>query len=112
MIGRFTLVLGFVCASSVAYAQQPQTDAASQPDVTAATAAAAAAPVAAAALDAVATAPAAPAAPAPTPVVPRDRSTVDMAKQYLIGPEDVLDVTVWKNCPDLCRTVPVRPDGK
>ena len=35
-----------------------------------------------------------------------------MAKEYLIGPEDVLDVLVWKNCPDLCRTVPVRPDGK
>ena len=35
-----------------------------------------------------------------------------MAKEYLIGPEDVLDITVWKNCPDLCRTVPVRPDGK
>jgi len=35
-----------------------------------------------------------------------------MTKEYLIGPEDVLDITVWKNCPDLCRTVPVRPDGK
>ena len=35
-----------------------------------------------------------------------------MSKEYLIGPEDVLDITVWKNCPDLCRTVPVRPDGK
>jgi polysaccharide export outer membrane protein len=21
-------------------------------------------------------------------------------------------VQVWRNCPDLCRTVPVRPDGK
>ena len=30
---------------------------------------------------------------------------------YLIGPEDVLDVTVWKNT-DISRTVPVRPDGK
>ena len=35
-----------------------------------------------------------------------------MTNEYLIGPEDVLDITVWKNCPDLCRTVPVRPDGK
>ena len=53
------------------------------------------------------------AAPAPrvAPVV-RKSSNVDMAKEYLIGPEDVLDITVWKNCPDLCRTVPVRPDGK
>jgi polysaccharide biosynthesis/export protein len=30
---------------------------------------------------------------------------------YLIGPLDVLDITVWKN-PDVSRTVPVRPDGK
>src|SRR2546427_2193575 len=30
---------------------------------------------------------------------------------YLIGPEDILDVLVWKNA-DLSRTVPVRPDGK
>src|SRR4051794_19174807 len=47
-----------------------------------------------------------------TPLVVRTANTVDMAKEYLIGPEDVLDITVWKNCPDLCRTVPVRPDGK
>ena|SRR5690349_18214565 len=60
-----------------------------------------------------ATAPAAAAAPAPrvAPVV-RSADAVDMSKEYLIGPEDVLDITVWKNCPDLCRTVPVRPDGK
>jgi polysaccharide biosynthesis/export protein len=58
--------------------------------------------------------PAAPEAPAAarTPMVVRDASSVDMAKEYLIGPEDLLDVLVWKNCPDLCRTVPVRPDGK
>ena len=30
---------------------------------------------------------------------------------YVIGPEDVLDVSVWGNT-DLTRTVPVRPDGK
>jgi polysaccharide export outer membrane protein len=52
------------------------------------------------------------AAAARTPVVVRDASSVDLAKEYLIGPEDLLDVLVWKNCPDLCRTVPVRPDGK
>ena len=33
-------------------------------------------------------------------------------KDYRIGPEDVLDINVWKN-PDLSRPrVPVRPDGK
>ena len=31
---------------------------------------------------------------------------------FRIGTEDLLDVQVWRNCPDLCRTVPVRPDGK
>ena len=126
MIGRYALVIGMVCASSFAgsegsWAQQPQGPA-TQPDVTAATAAAATGPAADDAIDnaaAPATAAAGPpaAAPAhpasaPTPVIPRDPSTIDMSKQYLIGPEDVLDIAVWKNCPDLCRTVPVRPDGK
>ena len=30
---------------------------------------------------------------------------------YVIGPDDVLAINVWKE-PDLSRTVPVRPDGK
>src|SRR5579863_74702 len=30
---------------------------------------------------------------------------------YVIGAEDLLDISVWKE-PDLTRTVPVRPDGK
>jgi len=30
---------------------------------------------------------------------------------YMIGPEDVLDVSVWKE-PDVSRVVPVRPDGR
>jgi len=41
--------------------------------------------------------------PAPTP------ATTDPA--YVIGPEDVLDINVWKE-PDVSRIVPVRPDGK
>ena len=36
-------------------------------------------------------------------------ATTDPA--YVIGPQDVLDVNVWKE-PDMTRTVPVRPDGK
>jgi len=32
------------------------------------------------------------------------------SKEFLIGPEDVLDVVVWRN-QDLSRTVVVRPDG-
>src|SRR5207247_3105110 len=31
--------------------------------------------------------------------------------EYLIGPEDVLDVAVWNNT-EITRTVPVRPDGQ
>ena len=30
---------------------------------------------------------------------------------YVIGPEDVLDIAVWSNT-EISRTVPVRPDGK
>ncbi len=30
---------------------------------------------------------------------------------YIIGPEDVLDISVWKE-PDVSRVVPVRPDGR
>ena len=30
---------------------------------------------------------------------------------YVIGPEDLLDISVWKE-PELTRSVPVRPDGK
>lgn len=36
-------------------------------------------------------------------------ATTDPA--YVIGPEDVLDVNVWKE-PEMTRIVPVRPDGK
>src|ERR1700688_197055 len=36
-------------------------------------------------------------------------ATTDPA--YVIGPEDVLDINVWKE-PDMTRLVPVRPDGK
>lgn len=38
------------------------------------------------------------------------QSTTD-DPNYVIAPQDVLDVSVWKE-PDLTRAVPVRPDGK
>ncbi len=41
--------------------------------------------------------------PAPTP------ATTDPS--YVIGPEDMLDINVWKE-PDVSRVVPVRPDGR
>jgi polysaccharide export outer membrane protein len=34
-----------------------------------------------------------------------------LSQDYVIGPEDSVEVQVWKN-PDLSRTVTVRPDGK
>jgi polysaccharide biosynthesis/export protein len=48
------------------------------------------------------TAPAESALPKPLTAVPTD---------YVIGPEDVLQINVWKN-ETLSRIVPVRPDGK
>ena len=35
----------------------------------------------------------------------------DCTAAYVIGPDDVLDVTVWGNT-EISRTVPVRPDGR
>jgi polysaccharide biosynthesis/export protein len=47
---------------------------------------------------------------ASTKGVSQDRSaTAD--PNYVIGPQDLIDVSVWKE-PDISRAVPVRPDGK
>jgi len=40
-----------------------------------------------------------------------DEAIKPVSKEFLLGPEDVLEVTVWRN-QDLSRTVVVRPDGK
>jgi polysaccharide export outer membrane protein len=55
----------------------------------------------------------APPAPQAPQAVPRAAEAVIPAddRDYKIGPEDVLDISVWKN-QELSRTVPVRPDGK
>ena len=50
-------------------------------------------------------------APANTPTDAIGRAAAALAVEYVIGPEDVLDISVWKN-PELSREVPVRPDGK
>ena len=85
---------------SVIGASAPEQDAAKAvPAQEAPTAASAAAPASA---PEPASPPAAPAAPSPI-VEP-------IGDAFRIGPEDVLDVQVWKN-PELSRVVPVRPDG-
>jgi polysaccharide export outer membrane protein len=44
-----------------------------------------------------------------TQTAPKKPATDD--PNYVIGPQDVLDISVWKE-PELTRPVPVRPDGK
>ena len=113
---RFSAVtLAFVCLTTSLFAQDPAQDpslAATEPTSVAVTLAPGATDAEASAAPAGVPASEAPAPAARTPVVVREANSVDLAKEYLIGPEDLLDVLVWKNCPDLCRTVPVRPDGK
>jgi polysaccharide biosynthesis/export protein len=46
-----------------------------------------------------------------TDAVGRAAAAAAATAEYLIGPEDVLDISVWKN-PELSRKVPVRPDGR
>ena len=41
----------------------------------------------------------------------QEKSSLIVTTDYIIGPEDVLDITVWKNT-DLSKTVQVRPDGR
>jgi polysaccharide export outer membrane protein len=49
----------------------------------------------------------------PAAVSAADASQKPIAQDpnYIIGPQDVLDISVWKES-ELTRTVPVRPDGK
>jgi polysaccharide biosynthesis/export protein len=54
------------------------------------------------------TVPAALTTPAPAAAVP---SPVAVSSDYVIGPEDMLQVSVWKN-DAISRQLPVRPDGK
>ena len=40
-----------------------------------------------------------------------DKASLIVTQEYWIGPEDVLDITVWRNA-DLSKQVTVRPDGR
>ena len=48
------------------------------------------------------------AAPAPQT---DEKTSLIVTQDYFLGPEDVLDITVWKNA-DLSKQVTVRPDGR
>lgn len=43
--------------------------------------------------------------------IPSEKSSLIVTQDYLIGPEDVLEITVWRNA-DLSKQVSVRPDGR
>jgi polysaccharide export outer membrane protein len=50
----------------------------------------------------------------PVPAMPAENTNTKSATtdaNYVIGAQDVLDVSVWKE-PEVSRVVPVRPDGK
>ena len=40
-----------------------------------------------------------------------EKSSLIVTKEYIIGPEDLLEITVWRNA-DLSKVVSVRPDGR
>lgn len=48
---------------------------------------------------------------APSHAIPAAHKAATDNPNYIIGPQDVLDIDVWKE-PELTRSVPVRPDGK
>ncbi len=45
------------------------------------------------------------------PTAGHEKSSLIVTPDYIIGPEDVLEITVWKN-QDLSKVVAVRPDGR
>ncbi|WP_447968842.1 polysaccharide biosynthesis/export family protein [Nitrospira sp. M1] len=49
--------------------------------------------------------------PAPDPEKRAEKRALIVTEEYIIGPEDVLEISVWKNT-DLSREVVVRPDGR
>lgn len=52
-----------------------------------------------------------PAAMNPSHESAQDKSSLIVTSDYIIGPEDVLEISVWRNA-DLSKIVEVRPDGR
>jgi polysaccharide export outer membrane protein len=54
-----------------------------------------------------------PVPPSFDPSIPQstEKSSLIVTRDYIIGPEDVLEITVWRNA-DLSKVVQVRPDGR
>lgn len=103
MIRLLTIAAACIFLSSCGSAQRASRDTITAPEASpTASASAPSAPAPAAA--------AADTTSAPAPI-PREARIVANDRDYKIGPEDILDISVWKN-PELSRTVPVRPDGK
>lgn len=50
-------------------------------------------------------------ASSPQAVEKVEKTSLIVTAEYFIGPEDVLDITVWRNA-DLSKQVTVRPDGR
>jgi polysaccharide export outer membrane protein len=103
------VALGALASSVAAQTRPGAAPAPATPGVTAPGAPAAGAPRPAPAVTAPAASPRTAAAPAPRPMdaMPSGPAPSD----YVIGPEDMIQVNVWKN-ETLSRTMPVRPDGK
>ena len=51
------------------------------------------------------------AAQQPAPSAALEKFSLIVTPDYIVGPEDVLEITVWRNA-DLSKVVAVRPDGR